>query len=1066
MSTPRDSSGLPESLPNLSRISDEELLALAEAFGPADANGTDPESGESARRGLDLVRLAASYWPNSPPTPATGGSDLTGLAAGGLAAGGDGSATAKIAHTETQPSRLGSSIPPARIGRFEILRELGQGGFGVVLLALDPILQRQVALKVPKPDALVSKTARTRFEREARAAAMLSHPAIVPLFETELYGPIQYIAFGFVPGESLAAFLNRHQSLEPHLAAGIVARLAEAVEHAHQRGVVHRDLKPGNVLLAYMDQDKRFSDDELLASLRIADFGLAKFSDSDSAGLTREGALLGTPSYMSPEQARGQDQEVGPSSDTYGLGAILYELLTGRPPFREESDLATLRAVERDPPVSPRRLRALVPRDLEAICLKCLEKMPAQRYASSADLAADLNRWLRGEPIQARSVRAPERLGRWCRRNPALALALGIAFVSLATGLTVALVQQQQLRHQLAEITAQKTRADKETDRAQKSEQATLAALEAARHQRRIAETHFLVSNSVREFLYDDLLGQADPDQQFSSLEKLRALGFDEFQFAANPTINELLRRVLPQLTAKRLEQRFPGQPLVQAELLSTIGGVLLDQQLFTEAIELLQRARDLYRDQDGAIPNQRLRCEFLLARALGYAGDFEQARQLHQTVLDQRMALDSRSPEYFESRLNLAGLEFLKGDRRQSIATYRGILEEARRTLEPDHPVRRRAVNAMSGILINSANAAMAIQILTENYPDLEQIREEARPGELESQMHFAVALLSSGEASRALPLLQSIHQLRESSLGAEHPDTVRSCLPLAQALWKTGATEQAQQLNQVILDQARELFGVQSSLALAATNNLASIHWSRGDYAASIPLFESAVKIASQHYGPQSLDALFYKANLGVNYRDHQQYTQAIAVLQEVVSQVDRFDKLQWVSKELFSAYFRAGQFDQAEQFCRDWQALAAREDPPRLAWSFEAHSCLGRLLLQRGDYAAAETELQAALQLNQEANPRLTENYWPLALTRADLALARLRQDRGGDALPLLESACASLRDRFEAIPSGSRPEILDCFRELAKQYAAEDQPGPAAAWEQTLARLSTSTQKDFP
>ncbi len=326
---------------------------------------------------------------------------------------------------------------PQRIGRFETIRLLGQGGFAKVFLCRDDNLNRLVAIKVPKPHALLSAEARRRFEREARAAAMLSHPAIVPVFQNDLTGPVTYLVCAYCEGPTLAEWIPDHrEQINPQVAARIVRRLAEAVEHAHQRGVIHRDLKPSNILVEsdyssasiVPQNDVEDSEDssDISQRLRITDFGLAKYThDLQSASLTVDGSVLGTPAYMSPEQARGETA-VGVSTDVYSLGTILYELLTGTTPFRRTSHLATLRAIEDEAPKPLRQVKPGIPKDLEAICLKCLEKQPRRRYSTAHELSGDLSSWLEGRPVIARCPTRLDRFYSWLRRNPALAVTLAI----------------------------------------------------------------------------------------------------------------------------------------------------------------------------------------------------------------------------------------------------------------------------------------------------------------------------------------------------------------------------------------------------------------------------------------------------------------------------------------------------------------------------------------------------------------------------------------------------------------------------------------------------------------
>ncbi|MFO0953074.1 MAG: protein kinase [Isosphaeraceae bacterium] len=334
----------------------------------------------------------------------------------------------------TSPERLALPGPasPWKLGRFEVLQELGRGGFGIVYLAHDPKLGRRVALKVPRPEALLSDKLRRRFLHEARAAGLLDHPNIVPVFEAGEDGLLCYIATTYCEGPTLASWSRRRSEPVPmRLAARLVARMADAVQHAHDRGILHCDIKPSNVLL---QQGADTLDPADLAP-RLTDFGLARLTAGAEPGqdLSRSGVPVGSPPYMAPEQAAGRNREVGRGTDVYALGATLYELLTGRPPFRGETMTETLRLVIETDPVPPRTLRPGLSRDLETVCLKCLEKDPARRYASASELAADLERFLDGTAVVARPIPAWERGLRWTRRRPAATTAMVLAAVLVAS---------------------------------------------------------------------------------------------------------------------------------------------------------------------------------------------------------------------------------------------------------------------------------------------------------------------------------------------------------------------------------------------------------------------------------------------------------------------------------------------------------------------------------------------------------------------------------------------------------------------------------------------------------
>jgi eukaryotic-like serine/threonine-protein kinase len=305
-----------------------------------------------------------------------------------------------------------SGTLPRSFGPYELLEEVGRGAMGVVYRARQAGLERPVALKLVLAGGHATPEDLARFRAEAQAVARLQHPYIVQIHEVGEHEGLPFLALEFCPGGNLARKLDG-TPLPPAEGARLIEQLARAVHAVHEQNVVHRDLKPANVLLG---PDR---------TPKVTDFGLAKRLDATSQ--TASGAIMGTPSYMAPEQARGQSKQVGPATDVWALGAILYEVLTGRPPFRAANVTDTLLQVMADDPVLPRLLQPKVPRDLETICLKCFQKDPSKRYASAEELAGRLGLFLEGQPIPDRPTGKVERFWRWCRRNPALAAAVTVA---------------------------------------------------------------------------------------------------------------------------------------------------------------------------------------------------------------------------------------------------------------------------------------------------------------------------------------------------------------------------------------------------------------------------------------------------------------------------------------------------------------------------------------------------------------------------------------------------------------------------------------------------------------
>ncbi|MCY3021784.1 MAG: protein kinase, partial [Planctomycetota bacterium] len=431
---------------------------------------------------------------------------------------------------QTQPA------PIRKLGPYELVRLIGRGGMGAVWEALDTRLNRRVALKVMVAGAHASEHDTERFRREAQNSAKLRQPHIVPVHDFGVEAGHHYLVMALVDGVVLADALRQRQFTYREKAT-LLEKVARAVHYAHEQGVIHRDLKPSNIMLEYktgaassrrvvpetpalVTQQAALSTTEAPEPL-VMDFGLAKDLASDSS-LSQSGQVVGTPAYMPPEQAEGRIKDVGPHSDVYSLGAILYEMLTGRAPFTGENLMQILRATTAEDPVPPRQITPGVPRDLETVCLKCLEKKPERRYASAEALADDLNAWLSGDSISARPPTLPERIIKRVRKNPSLYAVSLVALAVIVLGTVAFMLSLDQKRREAEkardEARAAEGRAQNEKDNALAAQKAEARQRESAEAARRGAELE-VYRSGIREA--DRLSSEGKPSDALAILKAL-----------------------------------------------------------------------------------------------------------------------------------------------------------------------------------------------------------------------------------------------------------------------------------------------------------------------------------------------------------------------------------------------------------------------------------------------------------------------------------------------------------------------------------------------------------------
>ncbi len=544
---------------------------------------------------------------------------------------------------------------PKEFGDYELLREIARGGMGVVYKALQKKAHRVVALKMILSGKFADEEELRRFAAEAKAAASLDHPNIVPIYDVGEHAGYHFFSMAFVDGPSLRDVL-RDGPLAPPEAARVVEAIAGGIHYAHQQGVIHRDLKPANVLLQNADRETGDGGDSdptnsrhpQVAIPKITDFGLAKQVESDS-DLTATGQILGTPSYMAPEQAAGTASEIGATADVYALGAILYTLVTGRPPFQAASIPETLRQVAEKDPVSLRLLNSSVDRDLETICLKCLEKQPAKRYPSAEQLQQELKRFIDGVPIQARRVSRIEHAWRWCKRNPSVASLVAAVFCSIAIGFGASLyfAALANKRANDAEAVAGiamnmlETMINKVQDR-----------LRLHPELRELRREILLESLADLETVAENLRNQKRPDRNTANVLVDLAALYEELGDEQGLNAMEKARdhyqravTIFRQLDASESPKdvAFIGQ---HARALEALGNFHLNERRAAQAEDLLRDGLRLRRDLASRDPNNVYNRK-LLARSLFNCGDcraglrdFKGSMPLYREAIDECQAL------------------------------------------------------------------------------------------------------------------------------------------------------------------------------------------------------------------------------------------------------------------------------------------------------------------------------------------------------------------------------------------------------------------------------------------
>jgi tetratricopeptide (TPR) repeat protein/tRNA A-37 threonylcarbamoyl transferase component Bud32 len=908
-------------------------------------------------------------------------------------------------------------------GDYELLEEIARGGMGVVYKARQVTLNRVVAVKMILAGRLATAAEVERFRAEARAAAGLQHANIVPIYEVGDQDGQNYFSMEFVDGPNLAQVV-RDNPLPAARAARYVRTVAEAIQYAHERGLLHRDLKPSNVLIDPFDQP------------RVTDFGLAK-QLGGSSELTQTGQVLGAPSFVPPEQAAGRKEDVGPHSDVYALGAILYHLLTGRPPFAAETLAATLAQVLNNEPAAPRSLNATIPRDLETICLKCLEKDPHRRYLTAKELADELGRFQRREPIHARPAGRVEKVWRWCGRNPALAGSLAAAVLLLFSGIVASTWQA-----------VRATRAEK------------------------TAKSEATKSGQVAVFLRRMLKGVGPS--------------------AAKGRDTQMLREILDQ-TAASVGKDLKDQPEVEAELRSTMGSVYLALAAYDKAEAMHSAALALRKQSNpesrqvadslsdlanvfyrqGKLPKAEamhrealaLRRKLLggkhaevadslsnLANVLRAQSKLREAETMHREALAMRTELlGANNDDTAMSLGNLAGVLSLEGKLKEGETLQRQALEVTKRALGNDDPAVAISLNDLADMLLaegklaeaeatNRAALALRIKLFGNEHPDVAF-----------SLFNLANVLLAQGR----LPEAEAIHRqalaMRIKLLGNEHPDVAGSLNNLAGVLIQEGKFQEAETAQREALAIQRKLLPAEHEDIAGSLVNLAAVLFYQGRLSEAEAAFREALAMQRKLLGDAHPDIAMTLHNLAGVLQSETNFPGAEAMFREALAMRKKLlgnehPDVAVSLSGLASVLQDLGRLPEAEALLR--QALAMRKkllgaEHPAVA---ESLGDLAAVLQRQARLPEAETASREALALREKTLP----GDWLTFDARCRLGAILVDRKNFAEAEPLLLSGYAGMKDHEATIPIPNKSRLREAIQSILRLYQATNRPDQAAEW----------------
>ena len=832
------------------------------------------------------------------------------------------------------------------IGRYHLLQKIGEGGMGQVWLAeqKDPV-RRRVALKLVKA-GMNTREVIARFEAERQALALMDHPAIAKVFDAGATPQgTPYFVMEYVAGVPITAYCDNHQ-LNTRERLELFMSVCEGAQHAHQKAIIHRDLKPSNILVTEVDGR---------AAPRIIDFGIAKAVAQKLTAdtiFTRQGALVGTPDYMSPEQAHSSGEDIDTRTDVYSLGVILYELLAGAPPLelrkiafeeflrrlREDEppkpsakistqDQATSTEVARKRQTEPRALAKQMRGDLDSIALKALEKERSRRYGSPSDLATDIGRYLQNEAVLAVPPSAVYRARKFVHRHRA-ALFTACAFVLVLIAASAISIRQS-------------LRANREAAAAQ----------------------------AVSDFLQNDLLAQASANKQSGPSSK--------------PDPDLKVRTALDRAAA-RIAGKFDRQPEVEAAIRDTIGQTYMELGLYPEARKQLERALDLHRRALGEAKATTLRTMSRLGVTAYLQGKFPEAEALLGKTLDiQWRVIGPQHRDALYSMNNLVNLYASQGKYAQAAALDSQTLEMRRRVLGPEHPDTLASMSNLALVFYRQGKYSQAEALYSQTLEIQRRVLGPEHPETLKTMHNLALVYHEQGNYAQAEALYSRTIEILGRVLGPTHPDTLICVNDLASFYERQGEYARAEGLYGQNLETMRRVLGPEHPNTIGSMSNLALVYGEQGKYAQAEALFKQTLEMERRVLGSEHPFTLETLSDIAFMYQRQGKYAlaetyaaQALAGARHQLGS-EHPDTLKSAA-DLALAYQSQSKFAESEPLAREVFEFNRKKQPDD--WQrFRAESLFGASLAGEKKYAEAEPLLLEGYRGMAERKNQIAVPYW---------------------------------------------------------------------------------------